>query len=66
MVDVSIVNETSREANWNGHPGGQEHVLSQADTLTTLILKFLLIRSVIFGSSRSSIIFDVLLFLRLS
>ena len=34
MLDVSIVNETSPEANWNGRTGRQDHVLSQADALT--------------------------------
>ena len=38
MLDISIVNETSKEANWNGRTGnwtdGQDHVVSQADTLT--------------------------------
>ena len=34
MIDVSIVTETSQEANWNGQAGGQDHVLSQADALT--------------------------------
>ena len=46
MVDVCIVTETSQEANWNrqadrqadrrtgGQADTQDHVLSQADTLT--------------------------------
>ena len=38
MVDVSIVTETSQEANWNAQSdrqaGAQDHVLSQADFLT--------------------------------
>ena len=35
MLDISIVNETSPEANWNGQPDGwKSHVLSQADALT--------------------------------
>ena len=42
MLDISIVNETSQEANWNGQTGrqtgrqaeGQDHVLIQADALT--------------------------------
>ena len=38
MLDISIVNETSQEANWNGRTGrwtdGQDHVLSQAVALT--------------------------------
>ena len=38
MVDISIVTETSQEANWNGKAGrqadGQDHVLSQADALS--------------------------------
>ena len=42
MLDNSIVNETSQEANWNGQADrqtdrqtdGQDHVLSQADALT--------------------------------
>ena len=42
MVDVSIVNETSPEANWNRwtdrqadrQTEEQDHVLSQADALT--------------------------------
>ena len=42
MLDISIVNKTSQEANWNGWTGreadrqtdGIDHVLSQADTLT--------------------------------
>ena len=38
MLDNSIVNETSQEANWNGQTDrrtdGQDHVLSQADALT--------------------------------
>ena len=38
MIDVSIVTETSQEANWNGQTGrqadGKDHILSQADTLT--------------------------------
>ena len=38
MVDVSIVNETSPEANWNRQTGrrtgAQDYVLSQADALT--------------------------------
>ena len=42
MVDVSIVTQTSQEANWNGQADrqtdrqtdGQDHVLSQADALT--------------------------------
>ena len=38
MVDVSIVTQTSQEANWNGQTDGQadgqDHVLSQADALT--------------------------------
>ena len=38
MVDVSIVNETSPEANWNRQTGrqadAQDHILSQADALT--------------------------------
>ena len=41
-IDISIVNKTSQEANWNGRSGrqtgrqtdGQDHVLSQADALT--------------------------------
>ena len=38
MLDNSIVNKTSQEANWNGQTDrwtdGQDHVLSQADALT--------------------------------
>ena len=42
MLEISIVNKTSQEANWNGWTGrqagrqtdGQDHVLSQADALT--------------------------------
>ena len=34
MLDVSIVNETSPEANWNGQAGSQDYVLSQAGALT--------------------------------
>ena len=42
MLDISIVNKTSQEANWNERTGrqtgrqtdGQDHVLSQADALT--------------------------------
>ena len=38
MLDVSIVTETSPEANWNGLAGSQAdrqaRVLSQADALT--------------------------------
>ena len=42
MLDISIVNETSPEANWNRQSDrhadrqtdGQDHVLSQADALT--------------------------------
>ena len=42
MVDVSIGNKTSPEANWNRGTGGQtdrqtgeqDHILSQADALT--------------------------------
>ena len=34
MLDISIVNETSPEANWNRQADGQDHVLSQADALT--------------------------------
>ena len=38
MLDRSIVNETSPEANWNRQTGGQadaqDHVLSQAAALT--------------------------------
>ena len=34
MVDISIVTETSLEANWNRRTDGQDHVLSQADALT--------------------------------
>ena len=42
MLDISIVNKTSQEANWNGQTGrqagrkadGQDHALSQADPLT--------------------------------
>ena len=41
MVDVSIGNETSPEANWNRQTGrqadAQDHVLSQADALTKKI-----------------------------
>ena len=41
MVDVSIVNETSPEANWNRQAerqaDAQDHVLSQADALTKKI-----------------------------
>ena len=45
MVDVSIVNETSPEANWNRRTGRQadrrtgeqDHVLSQVDALTKKI-----------------------------
>ena len=44
MVDVSIVNETSPEANWNRRTGrqadrrmnGKDHLLSQADALTKI------------------------------
>ena len=34
MLDISIVNETSQEANWSRQTGAQDHELSQADTLT--------------------------------
>ena len=35
MLDVSIVNKTSPEANWNGRTDRRKsHVLSQADALT--------------------------------
>ena len=42
MLDISIVNETSPEANWNRQADrqtgrqtdGKDHVLSQADALT--------------------------------
>ena len=34
MLDISIVNETSPEANWNRQADGPDHVLSQADALT--------------------------------
>ena len=39
MLAISIVNNTSQEANWNGRrtgrqADGQDHVLSQADALT--------------------------------
>ena len=34
MLDISIVNETSPEANWNRRTDAQDHVLSQADALT--------------------------------
>ena len=48
MVDVSIGNETSPEANWNRQTGGQtdrrtgeqDNVLSQADALTKNSGKF--------------------------
>ena len=38
MVDVSIVTQTSQEANWNRQTDrrtdGKDHVLREADTLT--------------------------------
>ena len=39
MIDVSIVKETSQEANWKGQAGRQayrrtDHTLSQAEALT--------------------------------
>ena len=47
MVDVSIVNKTSPEANWNRQAdrqadrqaGAQDYVLSQADALTKKVIK---------------------------
>ena len=33
MVDISIVNETSPEANWNRRTEEQDYILSQADAL---------------------------------
>ena len=44
MLDISIVNETSPEANWNRQAGrqadGHDHVLSQADALTKKRISF--------------------------
>ena len=34
MLDISSVNKTSPEANWNRRTDAQDHVLSQADALT--------------------------------
>ena len=39
MLDVSILNEISPEANWNIQTGVQDHVLSQADALTKSLIK---------------------------
>ena len=41
MLDISNVNKTSPEANWNRQTDGRDHVLSQADALTKCELETL-------------------------
>ena len=58
MVDVSIVHETSSEANWNRQTGGQagrqtgrraqDYILSQADALTENTFSIFLVSCQIF------------------